>query len=95
MPGLLEGKCAVVTGGGRGMGREIALAMASRGVKVVVNDLGGAADGTGADKTPADDVVAEILKSGGTAIASYDSVADFSAGAAGILSGLFKLSNSC
>lgn len=79
MAGLLEGKCAVVTGGGRGQGREIALAMASRGVKVVVNDLGGAVDGTGADRSPADEVVAKIKKAGGVALPNYDSVADFNA----------------
>ena len=77
MAGLLEGKCAVITGGGRGMGREIALAMGSRGVKVIVNDLGGAVDGTGADRAPSDEVVAEIKKAGGVAVANYDSVADF------------------
>ena len=79
MASLLEGKCAVVTGAGRGMGREIALAMAKQGVKVIVNDLGGAPDGSGSDRGPADDVVAEIKKSGGTAAANYDSVADFDA----------------
>ena len=79
MAALLEGKCAVITGGGRGQGREIALAMAGYGVKVVVNDLGGAVDGSGSDKTPADDVVAEIKKAGGTAVANHDSVADFNA----------------
>jgi NAD(P)-dependent dehydrogenase (short-subunit alcohol dehydrogenase family) len=79
MAGLLEGKCAVVTGSGRGMGREIALALAKQGVKVVVNDLGGAPDGTGADHAPADEVVAEIKKAGGVAVANYDSVADFNA----------------
>jgi len=79
MPALLEGKCAVITGAGRGQGREIALAMAGRGVKVVVNDLGGEVDGTGSDRAPADEVVAEIKKSGGIAVASYDSVADFTA----------------
>jgi NAD(P)-dependent dehydrogenase (short-subunit alcohol dehydrogenase family) len=77
MAGLLEGKCAVITGAGRGQGREIALAMAARDVRVVVNDLGGEKDGTGADRAPADEVVAEIRKAGGTAVASYDSVADF------------------
>ncbi len=77
MAGLLEGKCAVITGAGRGQGREIALTMARRGVKVVVNDLGGERDGTGADRAPADEVVTEIKKAGGTAVASYDSVADF------------------
>lgn len=76
---LLEGKCAVVTGGGRGQGKEIALAMARQGVKVIVNDLGGALDGTGSDPAPADEVVAEIKKEGGQAVANHDSVADFSA----------------
>lgn len=75
----LEGKCAVVTGAGRGQGREIAVAMAARGARVVVNDLGGTVDGTGADHAPADDVVSEIKKAGGMAVASYDSVADFAA----------------
>ncbi|MFC2014568.1 SDR family NAD(P)-dependent oxidoreductase [Chloroflexota bacterium] len=74
---LLDGKCAVVTGGGRGQGREIAIAMAREGVKVVVNDLGGAVDGTGSDRSPADEVVAEIRNEGGLATPSYDSVADF------------------
>ncbi len=77
MSGLLQGKRAVITGAGRGQGREIALAMAQEGVRVVVNDLGGATDGTGADHGPADDVAAEIKKTGGTAVPSYDSVADF------------------
>ena len=80
----LEGKCVVVTGGGRGQGREIALAMAGRGSSVVVNDLGGAADGTGADRAPADQVVAEIMQAGGKAVANHDSVADFN-GAANII----------
>jgi NAD(P)-dependent dehydrogenase (short-subunit alcohol dehydrogenase family) len=77
MANLLAGKCAVITGGGRGQGREIALEMAKRGVEVVVNDLGGATDGTGADRAPADEVVADIKKAGGAAVANYDSVADF------------------
>ena len=81
MAGSLEGKCAVVTGSGRGMGREIALAMAKQGVKVVVNDLGGAPNGTGADHAPADEVVAEIAKARGVAVANYDSVGDFDAAA--------------
>ncbi|MEE8414433.1 MAG: SDR family NAD(P)-dependent oxidoreductase [Dehalococcoidales bacterium] len=76
---LLDGKCAVVTGGGRGQGREIALAMARQGVKLIVNDFGGAVDGSGSDRAPADDVVAEIKKEGGTAIANHDTVADFTA----------------
>lgn len=81
MANLLEGKCAVITGSGRGMGREIALAMAKQGVKVVVNDLGGAPDGTGADRAPADEVLAEIKAAGGVGVANYDSVADFNAAA--------------
>ncbi|OGO39804.1 MAG: hypothetical protein A2147_00015, partial [Chloroflexi bacterium RBG_16_57_8] len=77
MIGSLGGKCAVITGAGRGQGREIALAMARQGVKIVANDLGGAADGTGSDRGPADEVVAEIVKAGSAAIADYHSVADF------------------
>jgi NAD(P)-dependent dehydrogenase (short-subunit alcohol dehydrogenase family) len=76
---LLEGKCAVVTGGGRGMGRETALLFTKHGAKVVVNDLGGEIQGGGADRSPADEVVAEIKKMGGEAVANYDSVADFTA----------------
>ncbi len=77
---LLAGKVAVVTGAGRGIGREHALLMANLGAKVVVNDLGAHFDGTGAPTaTPAQDVVAEIKKNGGEAIANGDSVADFKA----------------
>jgi NAD(P)-dependent dehydrogenase (short-subunit alcohol dehydrogenase family) len=79
MSGLLEGKCAVVAGGGRGIGREVALAFARHGAGVVVNDTGTALDGAGTDRTPAEQVVAEIRKYGGTAIANFDSVADFTA----------------
>ena len=78
MARLLEDKCAVITGGGRGQGAEVALAMAREGAKVVVNDLGGEMDGTGSSQAPADEVVAKIRKAGGIAIANYDSVADFS-----------------
>jgi len=70
----LKGKVAIVTGAGRGIGRGEALALASEGAKVVVNDLGGARDGTGASTSPADEVVAEIKKLGGEAVANYDSV---------------------
>lgn len=70
----LEGQVAVITGAGRGLGRAEALAFAEEGVKVVVNDLGGAGDGTGAAQSPADEVVAEIKKMGGDAVANYDSV---------------------
>ena len=77
---LLEGKVAVVTGSGRGIGREEALLMAKLGAKVVVNDLGAHFDGTGAPTaTPAQDVVAEIKKAGGQAVANGDSVSDFKA----------------
>ena len=78
--GLLDGKVAVVTGAGRGIGREHALLMAKHGAKVVVNDLGAHFDGTGAaTNTPAQDVVAEIKKLGGDAVANGDNVADFKA----------------
>ncbi len=77
---LLAGKVAVVTGAGRGIGREHALLMAKLGAKVVVNDLGAHFDGTGAPTaTPAQEVVSEIKKSGGDAIANGDNVADFKA----------------
>jgi NAD(P)-dependent dehydrogenase (short-subunit alcohol dehydrogenase family) len=77
---LLEGKVAIVTGSGRGIGREEALLLAKHGAKVVVNDLGAHFDGTGqANATPAQDVVGEIKKMGGEAIANGDSVADFKA----------------
>jgi NAD(P)-dependent dehydrogenase (short-subunit alcohol dehydrogenase family) len=72
---MLKGKVAVVTGAGRGIGREVALLMAQHGAQVVVNDFGGAADGSGGAAAPADEVVAEIAKAGGTAVANYDSVA--------------------
>lgn len=77
MAKLLEGKNAVITGAGRGIGREIALAFCRQGANVVVNDLGGYFDGTGADKNPADEVVAESKKLGGKAVGNYESVADF------------------
>ncbi len=89
MAGLLEEKCAVITGGGRGQGREIALAMAECGAKVVVNDLGGETDGSGSDRTPSDEVAAEIIKKGGKAISDYNDVSDFDA-AADIISTCIK-----
>lgn len=70
-----DDKVAVVTGAGAGLGREHALLLASRGAKVVVNDIGGAVDGAGGDKFPADKVVNEIKAAGGEAVANYDSVA--------------------
>jgi NAD(P)-dependent dehydrogenase (short-subunit alcohol dehydrogenase family) len=80
--GLLDGKVAIVTGSGGGIGREHALALASAGAAVVVNDLGGTRDGSGAGHSMADAVVEEIRKAGGTAVASYDSVATVAGGAA-------------
>jgi NAD(P)-dependent dehydrogenase (short-subunit alcohol dehydrogenase family) len=74
---LVEGRVAVVTGAGRGIGREHALMLAEHGAKVVVNDLGGNPDGTGADKTPAQEVAAEIMAMGGDAIVNGDDVSDF------------------
>ncbi|HSS09214.1 MAG TPA: SDR family oxidoreductase [Acidimicrobiales bacterium] len=73
----LEGRVAVITGAGRGIGREHALLFAREGAKVVVNDLGGSTDGTGADRTPAQQVVDEIVEAGGEAVANYDDVADW------------------
>ena len=72
----LDGKVVVVTGAGRGIGREIALLAAAEGAKVVVNDLGGAADGDGASAAPAEEVVELIRQRGGTAVANFDSVAE-------------------
>ncbi|HVF52901.1 MAG TPA: SDR family oxidoreductase [Actinomycetota bacterium] len=76
MPSL-EGKVAIVTGAGRGIGRDHALALSAAGAKIVVNDLGGSAAGEGADKTPAQTVADEIKSAGGEATANYDNVADF------------------
>jgi len=76
--GMLQGKVAVVTGSGRGIGREIALLLARQGAKVVVNDLGGTEAGAGADQKIADQVVAEIKGKGGEAAANYDSVSTWS-----------------
>lgn len=70
-----DGRVAVVTGGGRGLGRSYALLLASRGAKVVVNDLGGSLAGGGVDAAAADEVVREIAAAGGQAVASTDSVA--------------------
>ena len=75
--GILDGKVALVTGAGRGIGREHALMMASEGAKVVVNDLGGDAAGGGADATPAQEVVAEIEAMGGEAVVNGGNVAKF------------------
>src|ERR1044071_6580872 len=75
--GLLDGKAALVTGSGRGIGRGIAMALAAAGAKVVVNDLGATLDGEGVEKTPADQVVDEILTKGGVAVTNYGSVSDW------------------
>ena len=80
MGNRLEGKVAIVTGGGRGIGRGEALALAAEGAKVIVNDFGGSAAGTGGEQGPADEVVAEIKKMGSDGAANYDNVADFAAG---------------
>ncbi|MGD9764229.1 MAG: SDR family oxidoreductase [Candidatus Binatia bacterium] len=77
MARLLEGKVAIITGAGRGIGREEALLMAAHGAKVVVNDLGAHFDGSGADPSPAQQVVDEIKARGGEAVANGESVADF------------------
>ena len=76
----LKDKIAVVTGAGRNIGRGVAIALAEQGAKVVVNDLGGAVDGSGAATSPADEVVAEIKSKGGEAVANYDSVATVEGG---------------
>ncbi|MDP6402781.1 MAG: SDR family NAD(P)-dependent oxidoreductase [SAR202 cluster bacterium] len=77
MGNRLEDMVAVVTGAGRGIGKSTALLLAEEGASVVVNDLGGDVDGTGTSLSPADEVVKEIQDAGGTAVASYDSVAEF------------------
>ena len=75
--GRFDGKVAIVTGAGRGIGRSHALLLASEGAAVVVNDLGGSSGGDGADATPAQQVVDEIAAKGGRAVANYDSVSSW------------------
>ena len=75
--GALDGRIAIITGAGRGIGREHALLFASEGAKIVVNDLGGALDGSAEDGTPAEQVAAEIVAMGGEAVANHDNVADW------------------
>jgi NAD(P)-dependent dehydrogenase (short-subunit alcohol dehydrogenase family) len=77
MSRLCEGRVAIVTGGGRGLGREHALMLAAHGAKVVVNDVGANVDGTGKDVAAADQVVDEIRRTGGEAIANGDDVSDW------------------
>jgi NAD(P)-dependent dehydrogenase (short-subunit alcohol dehydrogenase family) len=78
--GALDGRVAIITGAGRGIGREHALLFASEGAKVVVNDLGGAVDGSGDDRTPAQQVVDEIKAMGGEAVANADNITDWEGG---------------
>ncbi len=75
--GSLDGRVAIITGAGRGIGREHALLMASEGAKIVVNDLGGAIDGSGSDLSPAEEVVEEIKAMGGEAISNGANVTDW------------------
>ena len=79
--GTLDGRIAIITGAGRGIGREHALLFAAEGAKVVVNDLGGALDGSSEAAAPAEEVVAEIQAMGGEAVANHDNVADWEGGA--------------
>jgi NAD(P)-dependent dehydrogenase (short-subunit alcohol dehydrogenase family) len=78
--GALDGRVAIITGSGRGIGREHALLFAQEGAKVVINDLGGAIDGSGDDRTAAEQVVDEIKAMGGEAVANADNVADWEGG---------------
>ena len=75
--GTLDGRVAIITGAGRGLGREHALLFAAEGAKIGVNDLGGANDGSGSDMTPAQQTVADIKAMGGEAIVNTDNVADW------------------
>jgi NAD(P)-dependent dehydrogenase (short-subunit alcohol dehydrogenase family) len=77
--GLLDGKVAIVTGAGRGLGRTHALLLASEGARIVVNDLGGEWDGAGTDNRPAQQVVEEIKAAGGDAVANYESCSNWNA----------------
>ena len=76
MPEAFENRVAIITGAGRGIGRETALLFAAQGARVVVNDLGASLEGEGSDASPAERVVQEIREAGGQAIASLDSVSE-------------------
>ena len=78
--GALDGRVAIITGAGRGIGREHALLFAAEGAKVVVNDLGGGLDGSSAAASPAEEVVAEIKDMGGDAVANHDNIATWEGG---------------
>ena len=75
--GLLDGRVAVITGSGRGIGREFALCLAAEGASIVVNDVGATLDGAATAESPGEQVVGEIAAAGGAAIANADSVSDF------------------
>src|SRR5215510_8829849 len=76
MPGIVAGKVAIVTGAGRGIGRAIALLLAQEGARVVVNDVGASLEGSGQDAGPAQEVVNEIKKAGGEAVANTLSITE-------------------
>jgi NAD(P)-dependent dehydrogenase (short-subunit alcohol dehydrogenase family) len=78
--GALDGRVAIITGAGRGIGREHALLFAAEGAKIVVNDLGGAVDGSGDDRTAAQQVADEIRTMGGEALADHNDIADWEGG---------------
>jgi NAD(P)-dependent dehydrogenase (short-subunit alcohol dehydrogenase family) len=75
--GLLDGKVAIVTGAGRGLGREEAIALARHGAKVIVNDIGASLSGEGKDQSPAAEVVETIAKAGGTAVVNGEDISDW------------------
>src|SRR4051812_13451039 len=77
MTAFLDGRIVIVTGAGRGIGREHALSLARHGAKVVVNDLGGNVDGSGGDLSPAEQVVKEIKDAGGDAVVNGDDVSSW------------------